>query len=143
MPIWVEEAYTDYALRLPKDFSLNLIEIAAEKRTKSSDLHKIMQQESQALLNAVPSQNSIIALDQHGKSFSTEELAEELKKYYEQSQDVSFLIGGPEGLSQTILSQHQTWSLSKLTLPHPMVRVLMAEQIYRAWSILHNHPYHR
>ena len=96
------------------------------------------------LLDAVPANNMCIALDRQGKELSTKALADQLGKFYDNSQDISILVGGPEGIDAHSLKQCQsTWSLSKLTLPHPLVRVLLAEQIFRAWSILNNHPYHR
>jgi len=144
MPGWVVSAYNEYANRLPKDFSLQLIEVSAHKRTKNADTNKIMQIESESLLNAAPTNNKIIALDRQGQSLSTTVLADQLSNYYEQSQNISLLVGGPEGISTTVLQKCDAlWSLSKLTLPHPLVRVLLAEQIFRAWSILNNHPYHR
>ena len=144
MPGWVVTAYNEYADRLPKDFSLQLIEVSAHKRTKNADTNKIMQIESESLLNAVPANNITIALDRQGQALSTKALADQLSNYYEQSQNISLLIGGPEGISATVLQKCDAlWSLSKLTLPHPLVRVMLAEQLFRAWSILNNHPYHR
>lgn len=144
MPDWVVTAYNEYANRLPKDFSLQLIEVSAQKRTKNTDINKLMHIESERLLNTVPENNTIIALDRQGETLSTKTLADQLSNYYEQSQNISLLVGGPEGISSTVLQKCDAlWSLSKLTLPHPLVRVLLAEQIFRAWSIRNKHPYHR
>jgi len=143
MPAWVNEGYEEYAKRLPKEFQLHLIEIPALKRGKTLSPH-LIEQEGELLLNAIPAHNKTIALERTGKAFSTLELTQQLGKYHGESQDVSLLIGGPEGLSSACLQQAELkWSLSTLTLPHPLVRVVIAEQIYRAWSIMSHHPYHR
>lgn len=144
MPNWVEDGYLEYANRLPKEFKLTLIELPAKKRTGSSNLTKLLEQEGELILKAVPKNNLIIALDRCGSSLSTHQLSQQFNELYQQSQDVSLLIGGPEGLSPECLqAANKTWSLSALTLPHPLVRVLIAEQIYRVWSIMSQHPYHR
>lgn len=144
MPSWVESGYQQYADRLPHDYRLNLIEIDSKPRAKSADITRILQAEGKQLLNKVPKHSLIIALDRQGKALNTEQIAGELLRWHDDSQDISLLIGGPEGLSNDCLqAATQTWSLSKLTLPHPLVRVLIAEQIYRAFSILSHHPYHR
>lgn len=144
MPSWIIEGYETYAKRLPPEFKLQLIEINAEKRTKNSDIDRILTREGGALLQAVPPHNRIIALERNGKSHSTQQLANKLNTWQQDHQDISLLIGGPEGISPDSLHKtDELWSLSDLTLPHPLVRVLLAEQIYRAWSILAHHPYHR
>lgn len=144
MPNWVTTAFTDYQRRLPKDYQLTLTEISAKKRKATADITKISQIESELLLNAVNKNNLTIALDRQGQSISTTNLATKLKTWHDDAQNISILIGGPEGITTEALAQsHQTWSLSKLTLPHPLVRIILAEQIYRAFSILSQHPYHR
>lgn len=144
MPDWVNQAFDEYAKRLPNDYQLILKTLAAEKRPKNANTNEMTQKESDALLSACPPNTQIIALDRQGKTFDTETLAAELQNWHDQSQDIALLIGGPEGISSSVLKKAQTiWSLSKLTLPHPLVRVLIAEQIYRAFSILSHHPYHR
>jgi 23S rRNA (pseudouridine1915-N3)-methyltransferase len=144
MPAWVNQGYEEYANRMPSECRLELREIAAEKRGKSADTHRITEKESELLLGAVPQGNMILALDVRGRSWSTEQLAQQLERWMQDGRNVSLLIGGPEGLSQTCLQKaEQRWSLSPLTFPHPLVRVIVAEQLYRAWSILRNHPYHR
>ena len=143
MPAWITTGFTEYARRLPKDYQLNLIEIAAIKRTKTSSIERIKITESKMLLEAAKD-SLIIALDEHGKSPATLDIAKHLKTWHDDQQDVSFLIGGPDGLSKECLAQARIiWSLSKLTLPHPLVRIVFAEQVYRAWSIINHHPYHR
>lgn len=144
MPYWVNVAYQEYAKRLPKEFSLELIEVAAIKRGKHADTAKVLQQEGDSLLAALPSNNQVIALERSGIELSSQDLAKQLQRFQHDSQNISLLIGGPEGLSEACLQRAQhCWSLSKLTMPHPIVRLLIAEQIYRAWSILTQHPYHK
>lgn len=144
MPRWVNEGFESYAKRLPPEFQLNLIEIAAGKRLKSTNLNQLIEQESNQLLKAAPRNDLIIALDRKGDSLDTQSLTNQLVHWQNEKQSISMLIGGPEGLSRACLQRAtHIWSLSQLTLPHPLVRVLVAEQIYRAWSIITHHPYHR
>lgn len=144
MPQWINSAFDTYAKRLPPDYQLKLIEIAAEKRHKTSVIKPLLQKEGKALLAARAPNDYCIALDRHGKAFDTETFSQQLNDWHNHSQNISLLIGGPEGLSDECLNTaNAVWSLSKLTLPHPLVRIIMAEQIYRAWSILSHHPYHR
>ena len=144
MPAWVTQAYQEYANRLPRDCQLILKEIPAEKRTKNSDLAKIKTKEATKLLDAIPSNCGVVALDVIGKSWSTEKLADNLQNWMMSGQDIALLVGGPEGLTNEVRQRaNQLWSLSALTFPHPLVRVVLAEQLYRAWSITANHPYHR
>jgi len=144
MPSWVVEAYQDYAGRCQRDCSLQLIEVSAGKRTRSADLERIRIEEGERMLSAVPRSCRVIALDINGKPWSTEQLSGQLQGWMQSGLDIALLVGGPEGLSEDCLQRaDQRWSLSPLTLPHPMVRVIVAEQLYRAWSILNNHPYHR
>ena len=145
MPDWVEQGYHAYAKRLTTDVKLNLIELPAKKRSNDGEIPKIIEAEGEQLLKAVPpSTTRLIALDQRGKTWTSKELADQIQTWQLNAEKISLLIGGPEGLSQCCRDKaHQLWSLSSLTLPHPLVRVLLAEQLYRAWSILHNTPYHR
>ena len=144
MPAWVEQGYREYAKRLPSDCALELVEINPGHRAKNTSKEKAMQQEAEALKKAIRPQDHVVALDVKGKPWSTEQLAENLSNWRMQGGDVALLIGGPDGMTQDVLSlAKQRWSLSNLTLPHPLVRVLMAEQLYRAWSILQGHPYHK
>ncbi len=129
---------------MPKDYQLILKEIPTAKRAKSLTITKIAEIEGQNLLEAVPKNNLVIALDEHGKEWTTHELAKKISTWHLEQQDISLLIGGPDGLAKDLLKTVPIiWSLSKLTLPHQLVRVVVAEQIYRAWSIINNHPYHR
>lgn len=144
MPHWVNEAYQEYSKRLPPDFALDLIEINTTARTKNADIKKIQEKEATDLLAAIPPRHYIIALDQNGQSWNTLQLSAQLQHWREEHPHIALLIGGPEGFSPTILNRaHLKWSLSPLTLPHPLVRVIAAEQLFRAWSILAGHPYHR
>lgn len=144
MPNWVKAGYDEYAKRLPRECELSLKEIAPGKRLKNSDVGRIIKDEGERMLAAINRDMHIVTLDIPGKAWTTVELANALDRWLKGGQHVALLVGGPEGLSPAIKqSAHESWSLSKLTLPHPLVRVIVAEQIYRAWSILHNHPYHR
>jgi 23S rRNA (pseudouridine1915-N3)-methyltransferase len=144
MPEWVTTGYQEYAKRMPSDFKLQLFEISAQKRSKESGLLKALQQEEEQMLTAIPKENLTIALDVKGKMWDTYQLAQLLQKWHDQNIDISLLIGGPEGLTLNCLKRADLlWSLSPLTFPHPLVRIIVAEQLYRAWSILSHHPYHR
>ncbi len=144
MPSWVEQGYNEYAKRLPRDCDLLLKEINPGRRTKNSDTNRIVREEGERMLAALPDKVHVVTLDRVGKSWTTEQLAESLRRWQENTQQVALMVGGPEGLALQVQERAQeSWSLSKLTFPHPLVRILVAEQIYRAWSILNNHPYHR
>ncbi|AJA45210.1 23S rRNA (pseudouridine-1915-N(3)-) methyltransferase [Frischella perrara] len=144
MPQWVTTAFKEYCSRFPKDMPLELIEIPAGKRTKNADITRILDKEGEQMLANCGKGNRIVTLDIPGKPLTSENLSNELEKWKIDGRDVSLLIGGPEGLSPACkTAAHQSWSLSPLTLPHPLVRVIVAESLYRAWSINTNHPYHR
>ena len=144
MPDWVSIGFNEYAKRLPKNYQLNLIEIPALKRTESSNIKQVIIEEGVKLSAAVPKNNLIVALDEHGKEWSTMDLAQKIGDWHVEQQDISLLIGGPDGLSDECKKKARViWSLSKLTLPHQMVKIFLAEQMYRAWSIINKHPYHR
>lgn len=144
MPTWVQLGYQEYADRLPRDCKLELKQIPAGKRTKNCDTIKIIREEGERMLAAIADKSHVVALDIGGQAWSTEQLAENLQCWQQNHARIALLIGGPEGLSAESKQRAvQTWQLSKLTLPHPLVRIVVAEQIYRAWTILQNHPYHR
>ena len=144
MPAWVEQGYQEYAKRLPRDCSLELVEISPGPRGKNASSDKAMQQEADALKKAIRPGEHVVALAVEGKPWSTERLSEELEGWRNQGGDVALLVGGPDGMTDDVLRlAKQRWSLSPLTLPHPLVRVLLSEQIYRAWTILQGHPYHK
>lgn len=144
MPAWVSEGYREYARRLPPECVLQLQEIAPGKRGKGADLERIKTAEGARVLAALPRSAEVVVLDVKGVSWSTEELSGQLAQWLRGGRDVALLIGGPEGLADACRRRaDRLWSLSPLTLPHPLVRVLVAEQLYRAWSLLQGHPYHR
>lgn len=144
MPGWVEEGYREYARRLPRECALHLTEIGAGRRTKAADLDRLRRDEGERMLAAIPKGASVVTLEVDGAPWSTEDLAERLHRWLQGGRDIALLVGGPEGLAPECRAQsEQRWSLSRLTLPHPLVRVVVAEQLYRAWSILKGHPYHR
>lgn len=144
MPAWVEQAWTEYARRFPRGLSLLLREIPLARRGRNADVAALRAAEGEALLAAVPSGHRCVALDERGRQWSTIELAERLEVWMREEHGVCFLVGGPDGLDQACRRRAQeTWSLSRLTLPHPLVRAVLAEQLYRAWTVTQNHPYHR
>ncbi|MGO1245865.1 MAG: 23S rRNA (pseudouridine(1915)-N(3))-methyltransferase RlmH [Oceanisphaera sp.] len=144
MPDWVTTGFQEYQRRFPRDLSLELIEISAGKRGKNADIERILQREGEQMLAAVAKSARIVTLDIPGRPWTTPQLATELTRWQLDGRDVAILIGGPEGLAPACkAAAEQSWSLSPLTLPHPLVRVVAAESLYRAWSINNNHPYHR
>ncbi|TPE48730.1 23S rRNA (pseudouridine(1915)-N(3))-methyltransferase RlmH [Maribrevibacterium harenarium] len=144
MPKWVTEGYDEYAKRLPKDFALEVVELPMAQRSKNSDIAKAIRKEGDAMLAAIPPGDRVIALEVLGKAWSTHDLAAQTEQWRMEGHNVTLLIGGPDGLDPRCSNRaDQKWSLSNLTLPHPLVRVLLAEQIYRAWTLMNNHPYHR
>ena len=143
MPDWVQQGYNEYAKRLPRECELVLKEINPDKR-RSGDIARITKEEGERMIAALSPRSHIVTLDIPGKPWSTEDLAQRLRRWQENAQPVALMVGGPEGLSPQVKALAQeSWSLSPLTFPHPLVRVVVAEQIYRAWSLLNNHPYHR
>ncbi len=144
MPNWVNEAWTLYTRRMPPGLSVSLREITLAKRGKNADTKRLTAIESKALYAAMPARARVIALDVKGQAWSTEKLAAQLEQWMGEGRDVGFMIGGPEGIDPGVLQKaDDRWSLGPLTLPHPLVRVVLAEQLYRAWTITQNHPYHR
>lgn len=144
MPGWVDEACKDYLKRLPPELKLNLVLLPLVKRGKNPDISRVVRDESRQLLSAVPAGCQLIALDVTGKRVSTHDLSKILDNWMQQGQDVAIAIGGPDGFSEELIQQSNLrLSLSDLTFPHTLVRIMLIEQLYRAWSILNNHPYHR
>lgn len=144
MPGWVEQGVDEYCKRLPPELKLDIKEIAPGKRGKGADIQRAIQQEGQQILAAIGQYDRVIALDVQGKPWATEQLASELENWQREGDDISLLVGGPDGLAPECLQRaNQRWSLSALTLPHPLVRIVLAEQLYRAYTINTNHPYHR
>jgi len=144
MPDWVARGVDEFVRRFPADMPVSFTEIAAGKRGKNADIPRILHKEGEATLAAIPKGNRIVTLEVTGKPWDTPQLARQLDAWKMDGRDVSLLIGGPEGLApECIAASEQRWSLSNLTLPHPLVRIIVAESLYRAWSVTQNHPYHR
>ncbi|RMW99374.1 23S rRNA (pseudouridine(1915)-N(3))-methyltransferase RlmH [Allofranklinella schreckenbergeri] len=144
MPAWAQAGYEDYAKRFPPDMRLELRAVKAEPRTSGKTAQQMMAAEAQRMQAQIPPQAHVVALDERGQQGTSMQLAQRLRGWRERGSDVVFLIGGPDGLDGALRDQaHERLRLSDLTLPHPLVRVLLAEQLYRAWSLLMNHPYHR
>jgi 23S rRNA (pseudouridine1915-N3)-methyltransferase len=144
MPGWVEQGYREYAKRLPPECALTLHEIPAGKRGKNADIARLTRQEGEKMAAAINKGARVVALEVNGKAWSTEQLAARMENWMTEGRDVALLVGGPEGIEPSVsAAADERWSLSPLTLPHPLVRIVLAEQLYRAWSILKGHPYHR
>ncbi|BCN94016.1 ribosomal RNA large subunit methyltransferase H [Thiomicrorhabdus immobilis] len=144
MPKWVQDGYAEYAKRLPKSCAIKLIELPMATRGKTGSADKYKAEEAKKILAAIPKGAQLIVLDEHGQQVTTKGLADKLEEWLASGQDVALVVGGPDGLEQSLIQQASwKWGLSKLTMPHPMVRILVAEQIYRAYSVIQNHPYHR
>ncbi len=144
MPDWVDLASNDFCKRLPAEIKVNTILLPLIKRGKNPDIPRIIRDESRKLLAAVPKNSMLVVLDVLGKPVTTMKFSSLLGNWIEEGREVSIVIGGPDGISDELLTQSSLkLSLSALTFPHPLVRVILLEQIYRAWSILNNHPYHR
>tara|TARA_R110002072_G_scaffold213_15_gene1594 strand:- start:4513 stop:4983 length:471 start_codon:yes stop_codon:yes gene_type:complete len=144
MPAWVGQGITEYTKRLPREMKLVWREIPLAKRGKDVAAGAVCAAEGEQMLKAIAPGERVVALDVQGQRMATPELARQLEAWQMSGDNYSILIGGPDGLSPACLARADVcWSLSDLTLPHPLVRVLLAEQLYRAWTITVNHPYHR
>lgn len=143
-PGWVSEGVAEYRKRLSRWLPLELAEVTPGLRGKGRDPARATAEEGERVLAALPRDAWIVALDGRGKAWSSEELARRMEHWRQQGRDLAFLIGGPEGHAPEVLNAaHERWSLGPLTLPHMLVRLVLAEQLYRAASLLANHPYHR
>lgn len=144
MPGWVVEGYSEFAKRMPREMPMELIEVKAEPRTGGKPVAAMLAAEATRLRSAVPARSRKVALDEHGSDITTQDLALRLEKWLAGGEDVTIMIGGPDGLDASLKQQAaETLRLSSLTLPHALVRVLLAEALYRAASLLKGHPYHR
>ena len=144
MPAWVEDGYQEYARRLPRECTLRLTEIPLTKRARNESGDRAKAAEGKLILRAINSGDHVIALDVKGKAWDTGQLSGLMQEWMQSGQDVVLMIGGPDGLSEECLARaDRRWSLSALTFPHALVRVVLAEQLYRSWTILAGHPYHR
>jgi len=143
-PAWVAEGFAEYRKRLSHWLPLELVEITPGVRGKGRDAARAMAEEGARVLAAVPKSAHVVVLDGGGKPWSSGQLAERMEQWRQGGQDLAFLVGGPEGHSPEVLAAAaETWSLGPLTLPHMLVRLVAAEQLYRAAALLANHPYHR
>lgn len=144
MPHWVEQGWQEYIKRMPSELAIELVEIPLNTRGKNADIKRLMKQEGAAMLSRVQPSDRVITLEVQGKAWSTEQLAERVAAWQLDARDINLMVGGPEGLAPEVcLRSDEKWSLSALTLPHPLVRILVAEQLYRASTILAGHPYHK
>lgn len=143
MPAWVESACADFTKRMPRELSVEIIDIRPEKRAAGNSTENIQLIEAKRILEAA-GRDFLIACDERGQEVTTLQLAEKMQTWQTLGRDVSIIIGGADGLHASLKQQaNWLWSLSKLTLPHAFVRVLLTEQLYRAYSVIQNHPYHR
>jgi 23S rRNA (pseudouridine1915-N3)-methyltransferase len=144
MPEWVATGFAEYAGRMPRDMALTLQALPNPARSRAVDTSTLRRVEGQALLAAVPGQALVVALDEGGDVVDTRAMAGRLARWQQSGRDVALVIGGAAGLDDAVRERADwVWSLSPLTFPHMLVRILVAEQLYRAWSLLNNHPYHR
>jgi len=144
MPAWAEQAWGEYSRRFPPSLKLELKQIRLPKRAKNADVVAARNAEGQDLLAAVPTGALVVALDERGKQWTTREFSARFESWMQEGRDVAFLVGGPDGLSQECKSRADlSWALGRATYPHALARVMMVEQLYRAWTVTQNHPYHR
>lgn len=144
MPDWITTGFNEYAKRMPREARIELAEIKPEPRTTGKNVAQIMEAEAQRILAALPQDALRIALDERGTHLTTRQMAQQMQDWLRGGRDVAFIIGGADGLHESVKgSAQQLLALSAMTLPHGLVRILLAEQLYRAHSLLHNHPYHR
>lgn len=144
MPPWIDQGAEEYTKRFPTDIKVKLVEVATVKRNKSTNKEKAIQKEATSIDKVIKKDHYRIALDERGTQCTTKAFSQKLETWLASGRGVVFIVGGADGLDPSLMdSADEVWSLSKLTLPHAMVRVLLLEQLYRAWSILNKHPYHR
>ena len=144
MPAWVNQGFLEYQKRIRGRYCLNLVEIPALHRGKNADLGQIKRQEEIKIRELIPLPSRMIALDLRGISWTTEQLTQNMQRWMDHSEKITLVVAGPDGFSDQFLSESsEVWSLSDLTFAHSLVRVILAEQIYRGFSILEGLPYHR
>jgi len=144
MPNWINTGIEEYKKRFPPQMKLSFKEIPLLKRNKQTDIARLIDKEAQQMKALIAPGSHVIALEVQGQSFTTELLAKKIQQFQALGKNITILIGGPEGLHPSCSQlANESWSLSKLTLPHPLVRVFLTEAIYRAWTITVNHPYHK
>ncbi|MFT5174619.1 MAG: 23S rRNA (pseudouridine1915-N3)-methyltransferase [Gammaproteobacteria bacterium] len=143
-PAWEREGFDTYVRRMPQACAVSLVEIQVQKRGANADIARLRAREGEQMLAKIAKNAAVIALDEKGQSFTTRQLSEQLRVWLASGNDLALLIGGPDGLAPSCLKEaRMSWSLSPLTLPHGLARVLVAEQLYRAWTVTTGHPYHR
>ncbi len=143
-PDWVKSSFKQYSQRMPRGCQLTIREVPTQRRGKNADLERLRQIEGEGMLALIPKDALVVALEVSGASWSSHDLSKRLSVWMQSGRDVALLVGGPDGLSDACVDRADySWSLSSLTLPHALVRVLLAEQMYRAWTIINGHPYHR
>lgn len=143
-PAWVDEAFDTYSGRFPREWRFRLEVLRTARRSKNAPASRAIDEEAESLLSRLRSDEQVVLLDERGTSLSSQALAERLSRWQSDGRDLAFIIGGPDGVSDTVRQRANfVWSLSGLTLPHGLARVLLAEQLYRAWSLQTGHPYHR
>ena len=143
-PAWIKEGVAEYQKRMPRECAFEIREIAVAKRFKNDSLDRLKQEEEKGIRKQYVKGARLVALDREGSIWSTADLADKMKQWMNNYSHIQMVIGGPDGLSKSCLDDmDDTWSLSRLTFPHFLVRILVAEQLYRAWSMLNNHPYHK
>ncbi len=144
MPGWIQQGFAEYAQRMPRECRLELLEIPLGRRARGIPVEKAVETEGERILAAIKPGDRVVALEVTGQEFTTEALAGYLESWMGEGRDVCLLVGGPDGLAPACVKRaDMSWSLSRLTLPHGLVRVMLAEQLYRAWSVMKGHPYHR
>ena len=144
MPAWVNEGFAEYTKRMPREARIEQVEIKPEKRDGGKTREQVHEAERKRIEAALPTDCVRVVLDEHGQNWSTLELSDDMKSWMGGGRDVAFVIGGADGLHPEVKrSAGRLWSLSRLTLPHGLVRVVLAEQLYRAVTVIQNHPYHR
>jgi 23S rRNA (pseudouridine1915-N3)-methyltransferase len=144
MPAWVNEGVTEYTRRMPPELPVTLKEIAPANRGKNIPVQKVIDEECEKIIGSIAKNNRVVLADVTGRQWSTTELADKMSQWMQAGDDITIIIGGPDGVNSKLRDMaHEVWSLSSLTFPHPLVRVMITEQIYRACSIIKNHPYHR
>lgn len=144
MPAWVNEGSTAYLKRIRGNTRVELIEIQAGKRARHADIPRVLALEGQAILKHVSAGTRLICLDRHGREFNSLKLADRIRDWQQLGESIAFAVGGPEGIDPAVLDRaDEVWSLSKLTFSHHVARVMLAEGLYRAWSITEGLPYHR
>lgn len=143
MPAWIEVGCAEYLKRMPRETIVDIVELKPDKRAAGKGGEQVREAEAERILEAA-GRDYLIALDERGQETTTRQLADKMQGWLGDGRDVALAIGGADGLHDKVKqAAHWQWSLSRLTLPHGMARVLLAEQLYRAWSVLQNHPYHR